>query len=575
MTDQNTQKDRLSEVPTAQLSKQDSRVSVIWIIPLVALIVGAWLVYKTVSDQGPVITVQFSHAEGIEPLKTQVKFRNVDVGVVQSIEFADDLSKVVATIQLVPGTEEWLNEMTRFWMVRPRVDVTGVTGLGTLVSGTYLAMDPGKDGKSQSDFIALDEPPVILSSAEGTVYKLRAASLGGISIGSPVYFRQIAVGEVMQYRLVPDHSYVEVDVFINHPHDQFVRQNTSFWNSSGIDVDLNAEGLNVNVESLSSLITGGIVFETPNVLIATSQAPAGTQFTLYASRQQSREKPITVGIPYLVYFQDTVRGLKVGAPVEFRGIRIGTVKDISIKGALDSAGIEIPVLIEIEPDRVISDEQELPDDPAERQNRLGSLSHEMIGRLIANGLRARLATGNLLTGQLFVEFDIYPDAEPIEIAFEGAYPVLPTLPSSLAGIEKRVMNILSKLERLPIDQIGKDVSQAAAGINNIINNEEMMQALQRFNNALQKADMLMNTLNENAEPMFNSITLAGDGAQKALQQAEHTLSAIEDVVDEQGPIGNELKTALEELSSAARSIRIMAEYLERHPEAIFKGKIAQ
>lgn len=575
MTDKNNQQDVLTEVPSAQLSQQDSRVSIIWVIPLVALIAGAWLVYKNITDQGPVITVQFSHAEGIEPLKTQVKFRNVDVGLVQSIKFADDLSKVIATVQLVPGTEDWLNELTRFWMVRPRLELTGVTGLSTLLSGTYLAMDPGKGSEPQSDFIALDDPPVILSAEEGTIYKLRAASLGSISIGSPIYFRQIAVGEVMKYRLVPDHSYVEIDVFINRPHDQFVRQNTSFWNASGIDVDLNAEGLNVNVESLSSLLTGGIVFETPNVLINTSQAPEGRQFTLYASRQQSREKPITVGIPYLVYFQDTVRGLKVGAPVEFRGIRIGTVKDISIKGELDTARFEIPVLIEIEPDRVVFDENKLPDLPADRQNHLGSLAKVMIERLIEKGLRARLATGNLLTGQLFIEFDIHRDAETIEITSEGPYPVLPTIPSSRASIEKRLTNILSRLEGLPINQIGQDVSQAAAGINKLINDEGMMQALERFNSALQKADVLINTLNEGAGPMFNSITLTSEGTRKAVQQAEETLSAIEDVVDEQGPIGNELKRALEELSSAARSIRIMAEYLERHPEAIFKGKIVQ
>jgi paraquat-inducible protein B len=540
------------QIPTAEVAAAGRGLPLVWLIPLAALLVGAWLVYKTLSDDGPLVTVYFSHAEGIEPQKTRVKYRNVDVGLVREVRFAEDRTNVEVLIELWPGTEAWLTENARFWVVRPRLEVTGISGLGTLLTGTYIGMDPGEGGKSSDTFTALDEPPALLSNAKGTLYKLRAPSLGALSIGSPVYFRQIAVGEVVQYRLVEDHSHVELEIFVRAPHDQFVRRTSRFWNASGVDFDLNAEGVALKVQSLAALLTGGIAFETENLLPSVEPAPKGHVFTLYENREVSEERPITVAVPYLLYFEETVRGLKVGAPVEFRGIRIGTVKDISIKGELDTAQVHIPVLIEIEPDRVIFDERRLPQQRKAREEQLGATADLMIDRMINNGMRARLVPGNLLTGQLFVEFDIYPDG---------------------------LTSILNKLNALPIDEIGRNLKLASEGANRLVNDEAIVDAADQLGSSLKKMDRLLTTLNREAGPLLQNFGKVGSEARlligelrNSIEQVEATFASAEDIMSDQGPIGSEFRRALEEISAAARSVRTMADYLERHPEALLKGK---
>jgi paraquat-inducible protein B len=567
------------QVPSAEVVATGRGLPLVWLIPLVALAVGAWLVYRTLTEAGPVAVIYFSEAEGIEPQKTRVKYRSVDVGLVRDVRFADDRTRVEVMVELKPETQAWLTENARFWVVRPRLDITGVTGLGTLLTGTYIGMDPGEGGKSVDTFTALDEPPALLSNVKGTVHRLRAPGLGSLSIGSPVYFRQIRVGEVVQHRLVEDHSYVEIEIFIRAPHDQFVRRTSRFWNASGASLDVNAEGIAFEVQSVAALLAGGIAFETPNLLSSAEPAPPGHRFTLYDSRQMSEERPITVAVPYLLYFEDTVRGLKVGAPVEFRGIRIGTVKDISIKGELDTAQVHIPVLIEIEPDRVIPDERKLPQKPKAREEQMGAAADVMIDRMIANGLRARLELGNLLTGQLFVEFDIYPDEEPAEIAYEGPYAVLPTIPNPLSGITDSLSGTLKKLEALPIEQIGHNIQMASEGANRLVNDSGIEDAADKLSESLEKMDHLLDILARESGPLLQNFAKVGSDTRALIEelrtsvaQAEATFAAAEAVLTEQGPIGNEVKQALEEVSAAARSMRIMAEYLERHPEALLRGK---
>ncbi|MCG6967351.1 MAG: MlaD family protein [Chromatiaceae bacterium] len=579
MENQHADSPAIEPVPSAEVVTARRGLPLVWLVPLLALAVGAWLVYKTLTDVGPVVTLYFSEAEGIEPKKTRVKYRSVDVGLVIDVRFADDRNRVEVLVELEPGTETWLTENTRFWVVRPRLEITGVTGLGTLLTGTYIGMDPGEGGMRMSTFTALEEPPTLLSNAKGTLYQLRAPGLGSISIGSPVYFRQFDVGEVVQYRLAEDHSHAEIDIFIRAPHDQFVKRTSRFWNASGANLDVNAGGVEFEVQSLAALLAGGIAFETPNLLTSVEPAPPGHNFTLYESKQVSEERPITVAVPYLLYFNDTVRGLKVGAPVEFRGIRIGTVKDISIEGRMDTAQVRIPVLIEIEPDRVILDVRKLPLEPRAREERVGAAADVMIDRMIANGLRARLETANLLTGQLFVEFDIYPDEKPAEIVYEGPYAVLPTIPNSLSGIADSLSSILKKLEALPVEEIGQSLQRASAGADRLVNNTGIDEAAEKLAKSLEKMDLLLSILNEEAGPLLQNFTKVGSETRQliketrtSVERAEAAFASAEAVLTEQGPIGSELKQALEEVSAAARSLRIITEYLERHPEALLKGK---
>ena len=566
-------------IPSAEVSAGRSSVLLIWLIPLAALLVGAWLVYKNVTEHGPRITIYFTNAEGIEIEKTRVKYRSVDVGRVIDLRFSNDLAKVAVDVELAPGTDDWLRQDTRFWIVRPKLDATGITGLGTLLTGTYIGMDPGKGDTRETTYTALAEPPVLLSSDEGTLYTLRAPTLGSLTIGSPLYFRQIRVGEVVQFDLAENHEYVEIEVFVRAPHDAYVRRSSRFWNASGVNLNISTDGVDVDMESIAALLTGGIACETPKLLASQDRAPQGYGFTLYENRKASIERPITVGIPYLLYFPETVRGLNVGAPVEFRGIRIGTVKDISIQGELDEATVQIPVLIEMEPDRVLMADTELPEDPQARKRKLEELSDVMIDNMLQKGLRARLIPANLLTGQLIVEFDLYPESGPGEVRHEGSYVVLPTLPNPFSSLTDSLTSIMDRINALPIDDIGANLLAASDGASKLMSDDQLVGAIQDMRSSIAELDRLLETLNQETGPLLTSYRGLGDESLKLVKemrssvvQAEQTFAAVESLAGENSPVGSELKRALEEISAAARSIRIMADYLERHPEALLQGK---
>ncbi len=559
-------------LPEADVSSGRRGPSMVWLVPLVAVIVGAWLVYKTLSEQGPTITILFETAEGIEAGKTRIKYLNVDLGVVKSMRLSKDDSRVELKAELVLGSESKLSDTTRFWVVRPRIEGTRVSGIGTLLGGAYIGMDPGEGGEARWEFDGLEEPPKLLSHRQGSLYHLHAPRLGSVSIGSPVYYRQFKVGDVISADMAGDHSRVDIEIFVDSPHDKYVRRTSRFWNASGIELNATSEGVNLDMESLASLVQGGIAFETPEAIGGGEQAPEGNVFPLYQDQKESRERPIVIQVPYLAYFDDTVRGLTVGAPVEFRGIRIGTVKDIRIKRDRTAGKIQIGVLFGIEPERLEFDNGESSD--AGTQAEL-----EMARKLVAGGLRAQLVTGNLLTGQLFVNLDFFPDAERSEITMEDGYPVLPTVSGTLKGITRSLSNILAKLERLPIEELGRNLEETAAGVNRLVNSGELQSAMTKLDTALAKADALLGNVNQRAGPLLESATRVSTGtealvkeATAAAAQTEKTVAAFEDVTAEDGPVGSELQRTLKELAGAARAIRIMAEYLERHPEALLKGK---
>ena len=532
--------DNLDQLPEAVVDTEHKGFPVVWLLPIVALAVGGWLLYKTFSEKGPQVVISFHTAEGIEEGKTKIKYRDVTIGQVLTVRFADDLSRVLVTGELVPGMERHLSDATKFWVVRPRVGGGQVSGLGTLISGAYIAMDPRAGGKSVRNFAGLEKPPIVTSDVEGTSYRLRASKLGSLSVGSPVYFRQIVVGEVTEHQLAENHEYVDIGIFVRSPHDQFVRRGSRFWNVGGVDLSLDASGISVQMESLLALMTGGIAFETPIELSDSGKAPENKLFTLYENYAKSVEQPITEGFPFVLNFTDTLRGLSVGAPVELRGIRIGTVTAIEPRLVEEAGEVRIPVRIDLEPERTLTAAEREGLDEEALKKRL----QEHIAYLVERGLRARLQTGNLLTGQLFVEFDLFRDEEPARVNFAGEHPELPTLPRPLAGITASVSRLLEQLEQLPLKQTVKDLDALVASVNSLV------------------------------ERMDQEMPGLAQDSRATLQAAADTLSALEGLASKDGEIGNQLYNALSELRAAARSIRVMSEYLERHPEALLKGKDA-
>lgn len=546
------QPDTLNQLPEAVVDEERKGFSMVWLLPIVALLVGGWLIYKTYSEKGPEIVIHFKTAEGIDEGKTQIKLKDVKVGHVETVTFSKDLSEVLVTVSMVKGTRPYLTDKTRFWVVRPRIGAGEVSGLGTLVSGAYITMEPDNTGKQKDDFTGLETPPVITGDRKGTSYRLKAASVGSLSVGSPVYFRQISVGEVTQYRLSDDHDYVELGVFIESPHDQFVKAGTRFWNASGVDLSLDTSGVTLQIESLVSLISGGIAFETPPEQADAPRAEKEHMFDLFASRAQSREQPITETTTFALAFSGTVRGLEVGAPVEFRGIRIGTVKAIQLGADPVKKATLVPVvLIDFEPQRLQAyhtlkgtvgaeeDRKEIVSDPVARVRR----------QVEKFGMRARLQTGNLVTGKLYVDIDFYPDAPPPVFANNLAYPEIPTLPSSLQGILDGIQELLAKLDKA-----------------------DLQETLVNLNKLMVTTSDLMVVMKKDAPELSTEAHATLVDARKMLNEATVTMKTVNDAASPHGEIGNQVQDALKEVAAAARSVRVMVEYLERHPDAMLKGK---
>ena len=580
MTEQDAPKNENNELPEAVVTTRRRQISIVWVVPLVALLVGAWLVYKALSEKGPTITIAFKSAEGLEAGKTKIKFKDVELGQVTEIHLSADLSHVVVTADLVKQAQEFLSTNTRFWVVRARVAAGQVSGLGTIFSGAFIAVDPGNPGLPTSQFVGLETPPVVTTDLTGRPFVLEASTLGSLDIGTPIYFRQVKVGQVVGYKLEEDGRAVTVKIFVNAPYDKYVFKNTRFWNASGLDIAVDASGIRINTESVVTILIGGIAFDTPANLEPGEPAEPNEVFRLYETREKIFEKTYAEKTRWLLQFDGSVRGLTVGSPVEFRGIRIGDVLDINLEYNSKEKVFRIPVLVEIEPERIkVIGERDLRD------------QKKMNDYLVEQGLRAQLKTGSLITGQLYVELDFHPEAPPAKIIWEGRYPQIPTIPTSMEEITTSLTQLLKKLEKLPIEQMGNDLRDTIQGAKQLVASTELQESLQALNATLGQAQKFAAALNTVIAPELKSAVANLNAALQrtrqlvenfnasavpelnaTLQEAQSTLTTIKGSVSKESPMYYELMRVFKELTEAARSFRLMADYLERHPDALIYGK---
>ena len=547
------------EISTLALKKARG-ISIVWLIPLVALLIGAWLAYKTLSEEGPTITITFKEPGGLEAGKTKIKYKDVEVGTVETVKLSDDLSKVIVTAQLEKSVESHLGEGTQFWVVEPRFGLNGVSGLDTLIAGHYIEVEFRK-GKHTHEFVGLEHAPKISADTPGRYFTLLADSAGSLSEGTRMYFRDIPVGRVVNVDLVADRSKVEVDVFVDAPYDLLIRDNTKFWQTSGIDISMGAQGVEVKVGSLLSLLGGGITFDTPD-LKDPNYPPSKpyTRFTLFKNLASIAEGSYVHKIALMMNFDDSVRGLSVGAPVEVRGIQVGKVTGVRFNFDIETKKLQIPVYIEIDLDRIL---------PASEIKRMKSLFSAQIlaGRypgleaLIAQGLRARLKTGNLLTGQLYVDLDFYHDEPPAKMIYGGEMPELPTLPSVAEAFKNDISEIMAKLKRLPLDKIGDELLGTVQGSNKLMNSQDVKDSIKSLNTALKDVHQLAQTTDQEIVKITANLDRSLTTAVKVLEQ-----------IDPGSPIIVDVGKALEELAASARSIRTLTDYLERHPESLLYGK---
>ena len=522
------------DIPSAVDRKPGPRsLQLIWVVPVVAAIIGGWLALKAVWERGPHVTIQFASGEGIEAGKTRIKHKAVDVGIVRSVGLSQDRKAVIVTAELARNVADgFLVDDTRFWVVRPRIAGGQISGLGTLLAGSYIGSDPGKSSVEKRDFVGLETPPPVTSDQAGGTFVLRADDLGSLDIGSPVYYRGVTVGNVVSTEVPPDGKSVMVGVFVQAPYDKFVNHESRFWNASGVDFSLDSQGVKLQTSSLVSLLLGGIAFETPPEAENPPIASPNAQFRLWNGRADAMRPRDNVVEIYRLVFEQSVRGLAVGSAVDFRGLVVGEVRSVNLRH--DEAAVRFFTDVEIHlwPERLRVGARE----PMARR----------MQRFVAKGLRAQLRSANLLTGQQYVAIDFFPKAPPASFDARKAPPEIPTLPSSMAELETSIGNIVKNLEKVPFDRLVADIRKA----------------LGTLDATLKRADALMGQISTELAPELRT----------TLEQARKTLSSAQQVLASDSPVQGDLRETLQEVTKAAETVRALADYLERHPESLIRGK---
>ncbi len=573
MSEGNSEMKHAESAPEAKIQTKRS-FSIIWVVPIIALLIGGGLFFKAQSTKGPTIRITFSHADGLTAGKTKIKFKDVEVGEVTAIELSEDLSGVVVTAELHKGAKTYLTDKTRFWVVRARIGAGEISGLGTLLSGAYIGIDPSSEGKKQDTFKGLEVPPVLTKDLPGGDFTLKATDLNSLSIGSPLYYRGIKVGQVVAYHFDPEAEAVFIDVFIRAPFHKKVFQNTRFWSASGIDFTMDANGIKVDTQSLVSILTGGVGFGLAKGDNPEQVAEDGTVFPLYPNRDSSNKEVYTIKRHYLMYFNQSIRGLTPGAPVEIMGVKVGEVVSTRLVYDKNTQRFLVPVLVAIEPERlssmitlhgdVLKDDkldQELRDDV---QSKNGTLRIQ-INKLVAKGLRAQLKTGSLVTGQLYIDLDYFPNAAATKVTMAGEYPVFPTTPAPLEKIGQRVDKILKKIEGLPLEQIGQNINSILEKFNSIPIADigsDMRASLEALTRTLDELKTLSGNINQETMPRVNEL----------LSKLEDAIEGINSTLGPDSSLNYNARAITDELSLSIRSVRSLLEYLERDPQALIFGK---
>ena len=550
---ENTDRDNLPQATV--VPKKGTRISVVWIIPILAAVVAIGIAIQRIMSEGPTITIVFKAAQGLEAGKTFVKYKDVNIGQVTAVKLSPDHSKVEVTAKIDKSAAGLMVEDAKFWVVEPRVTLSGVSGLGTLLSGNYIGFEVGKSKKQQRNFTGLEVAPIITGGQPGRQFVLKAENLGSLGIGSPIYYRRLQAGQVIAYDLAADGKRIEIKIFVNAPYDKYVNPGTRFWNASGIDVSVGAGGVDVRTQSLVALIAGGLAFDTPPFAATAEPAAANTAFTLYTDQATAMKQPDSISAHYVLYFNESLRGLSVGAPVTLFGLPAGEVTDVGLD--IDPATLRIRGRVDLVsyPERLVANLRAKQTAVGEALMRSVQQRHALMQRLVEQrGLRAQLRSGSLLTGQLFVAFDFSPNAPKVKIDWSPEVPELPVVPSTVADLEAKITGIVAKLDKLPLEAIGADLTKALASLDQTL--EDASKAVNRID-----ADVTPG-LKTTLEEIRRTITSA-DGV---LKNTDATL------VGKDAPAQQDLRDALQEIARAARSLRVLTDYLERHPESLIRGK---
>jgi paraquat-inducible protein B len=516
----------------------------VWVVPIVAAGIVIWLAWRALADRGPAITIAFKVAEGVQAGQTKIQHRNVDVGTVESVELTSDMSRVIVHARMTRQATPYLNENTRFYIVAPHVGVQGISGLSTIVSGTYIEMYPGEDGNPQRHFVGLDEQPILPPDTAGRSFMLQTPDLGSLTRGSPISYHGVSVGEVEGYTLAPNGTHVTVTAFIRSPWEKLVHPETRFWNAGGVDLSLGAQGVRVRANSWQQLLSGGIAFETPEGVLKAAPSPAGAEFKLYENRGRALRTPRGPEVVYVAEFQGNQRGVEPGVSVELEGNEVGEVKEAHLKYDEHRRTLVTQVTFAIDPQRVSI--ENLPRAAGEDPR---AVIGEWLKTLVAHGMRAQVMEISFLTGQKLIALEMTANAPPGRIRQVGQIQEFPTMSSGdLAAILQSMRGVLQNLDR-------------------VTSGPQLGHALQSFDETLTRLDNITRDVEPDVKSLVKSLRDTADAAQG-------TLSAVQGIMgnNANNPVNVDLPKLMQQLADAARAVRVLADYLDRHPESLLRGR---
>jgi paraquat-inducible protein B len=537
------------------------RLSAIWVIPLVTLVIGAWLAWKTLTERGPLITVTFDSAAGLQVAQSHVRHKEVDMGTVEAIALTPDLKRVQVTVRMRREAEPLLTEGTQFWVVRPRFFAGSISGLSTLFSGSYIDMLPSRGGTGKRDFTGLEDPPVLKSDEPGRTFLLKAKRIGSLNLGSPIMFRDLEAGEVLGWDVGEMAREVTVHAFIRAPFDKYVRDDSRFWNASGLSVRLGGNGLQVQMESLRAVVLGGIAFETPDVPGNAPESAPNHAFTLFTDKEAADASAFKHSLPFLALVTGSVAGLAPKAPVTLRGLKIGEVESLGLMYDKVADTVVVPVHFTLEPERIA-----LLDLPAD--DMLGLKLDELVRR----GLRVKLESSSILTGSKQLALDLFPNAPRAELTRQDGIYVLPMLGGGSEDAFAAAASLLNKLNDMPFEAIGQNLNQALSGASTLLNDRRLAESVAELRATLAGAQTLVANLNKGVAPLSQRAPAIAAGLESAVKRTDALLGSIDSGYGGNSRFSRDVAHLMTQLSDAARSLRVLADLLSRHPEALIRGR---
>ena len=550
-----------SPLPPARVERR-RRISAIWIIPAITLLVGVWLAWSTLSKRGPLITITFQSAEGLTAGQSQIRFKDIPLGTVQSITLAPDYTHVVVAARMNREATRLLTDRARFWVVKPRLFAGTLSGFETILSGSYIEILPSSQpGRTEHHFTGLENPPVLQSDIPGHTFLLKADRVGSLNPGSPIFYRGLDVGTVLGWDLGHMAENVTVHAFVRAPFDSYVHADSRFWNASGASISLGATGVRFNVESLRALLLGGIAFDTPKAAAKTPVAADNAVFPLYADQDAANSAQYSRHVHAVAYFEGSVAGLAPGAPVTILGIRVGEVTSVDLRYNAQKKTLEVPVRFDIQPQRIA-----LSAEAAKR----GPLANARI--LVAHGMRAELASANLLTGQQEVALVFVTNAAPATVTVEHGAIVVPTVPGGLSGITQSASALLDKINRMPFQEIGENLNKTLAGLNGIANGHALRQSLTSLQTTLASAQDAIDKLDQGAGPALAELPSIARDLKTLLSRTTLLVASANAGYGQNSKFYRDLDRLLLQTNDLMQSVRALSDLLTEQPNALIRGR---